>query len=332
MSKTITNSQFIINAISIHGTEFNYDKTNYINNHTKVIITCCEHGEFFQTPSAHIALKQGCPNCGIIKCIESREIKYKNKELKRITPKPFTTQEFIQKAIYKHGNYFNYSDINYINNHTKIIIICPKHGKFKQLPYHHLGGNGCSKCRYENLSLLQPKSTIQFITEANKIHKNKFDYSLTDYKQANSKVIIICKYHGQFKQTPNHHLHGTECPVCIKRISKMEIKFLDHFNIPNRQVYIGRKIVDGFDPKTNTIYEYLGDYWHGNPDKYEPMEYNKICHKTHGNLHTEIMTKFNIFKNKGYNVKYIWENDWKKFNDGLDNIPKILEYNHDQIT
>jgi hypothetical protein len=38
------------------------------------------------------------------------------------------------------------------------------------------------------------------------------------------------------------------------------------------------------------------------------------------------MEKFNIFKNKGYNIKYIWENDWKNFKTGDDTVPKICDF------
>jgi hypothetical protein len=54
--------------------------------------------------------------------------------------------------------------------------------------------------------------------------------------------------------------------------------------------------------------------------------YNKKCKKTFGELYYETLIKFNKLKNLGYNVKYIWELDWKRFKSGLVSIPKILEY------
>jgi hypothetical protein len=41
-----------------------------------------------------------------------------------------------------------------------------------------------------------------------------------------------------------------------------------------------RKPVDGYDENTNTVYEYLGDYWHGNPEKFYPKDINRDCKKT----------------------------------------------------
>ena len=58
-----------------------------------------------------------------------------------------TTDEFIQESILKHGNNYDYSLVNYINDKTKVKIICPIHGEFKQSSGHHLRGNGCPICK-----------------------------------------------------------------------------------------------------------------------------------------------------------------------------------------
>lgn len=58
-----TTEDFVSKAIKIHKDKYNYDKVNYINNHTKVTITCCIHGDFEQIPNAHLQ-GQGCPKCG----------------------------------------------------------------------------------------------------------------------------------------------------------------------------------------------------------------------------------------------------------------------------
>jgi len=34
-----------------------------------------------------------------------------------------------------------------------------------------------------------------------------------------------------------------------------------------------------YDSKANTIYEFLGDYWHGNPVKYDKNNTNEKCKK-----------------------------------------------------
>ena len=119
-----------------------------------------------------------------------------------------TTENFIEDAIKVHGNKYDYSLVEYINTRTKVKIICKKHGVFEQSPYVHLTGSGCKKC-------ISRKYTLnEFLEKCNKIHNNKYDYSLVDYKFNNTKVKIICPIHGVFEQNPNHHLNGHSCKRC----------------------------------------------------------------------------------------------------------------------
>lgn len=53
-----------------------------------------------------------------------------------------------------------------------------------------------------------------FLEKALKLHGDKYDYSSVDYVNSKLKVIIICKKHGEFLQTPNSHLMGQGCPLC----------------------------------------------------------------------------------------------------------------------
>lgn len=71
--------------------------------------------------------------------------------------KRLTQEEFIMKAIEKHGNEYDYSKVNYINGDSKIIIICPKHGEFLQRARAHVNdGQGCPEC-----AKLQRKKTCK---------------------------------------------------------------------------------------------------------------------------------------------------------------------------
>lgn len=54
---------FVEKARNIHGDKYDYSKVEYVDSFTKVCIICPEHGEFWQTPSAHIHLREGCPKC-----------------------------------------------------------------------------------------------------------------------------------------------------------------------------------------------------------------------------------------------------------------------------
>ena len=120
-----------------------------------------------------------------------------------------TTEEFIRDAKNIHGSKYNYNLVIYEYSKTKVKIICPDHGVFKQTPSHHLMGcEGSSKCNKNFMN------KDKFIEKANNIHNFKYDYSLTKYKNSKTKIKIICSEHGIFTQTPNSHLNGVGCPKC----------------------------------------------------------------------------------------------------------------------
>lgn len=58
------------------------------------------------------------------------------------------------------------------------------------------------------------KTTEQFVQEARLVHGDKYDYSKSDYKGKDIKVVIICPVHGDFTQRPHNHLQGQGCPKC----------------------------------------------------------------------------------------------------------------------
>ena len=74
------------------------------------------------------------------------------KELNNHLKVEHKTEIFIQKARKIHGDKYDYSKVEYINSRTPILIICPIHGQFYQLPKKHLLGQGCKECGYERLS------------------------------------------------------------------------------------------------------------------------------------------------------------------------------------
>ena len=125
-----------------------------------------------------------------------------------------TTEEFIKDARKKHGNKYDYSKVVYVNNRTKVCIICPEHGEFWQVPFSHLQGQGCPKCRNEATGERFRSSKEDFIKKAREKHGDKYDYSKVDYVGVLKKVCIICPKHGEFWQEANNHLRGQGCPKC----------------------------------------------------------------------------------------------------------------------
>lgn len=72
-------------------------------------------------------------------------------------------------------------------------------------------------------------------------------------------------------------------------------------------------LADGYDPATNTIYEFHGSYWHGDPKVYAPDEFNKTTSCTFGELYQKTLKKEQIIKDLGYNLVVMWESEYNNF-------------------
>lgn len=203
MSKNIAikTAEFIEKAIKIHGNKFDYSKVEYNGSHSKVSIVCHEHGEFYQSPTNHLS-GNGCPKCAW---------KYNHGKY-RLT----TLQTFLTQANEIHKGKYDYSKVEWKNTYTKIIIICPLHGEFTQIPQNHIRLKcGCRKCGREiTKSKINKYNTIYFLKHAKNIHGGRYDYSKSQCFSATDKVEITCSIHGSFKQIANQHLKGHGCPSC----------------------------------------------------------------------------------------------------------------------
>lgn len=107
------------------------------------------------------------------------------------------------------------------------------------------------------------------------------------------------------------------CLSCApKGKSKIATQWLDGLNIPVREYRVpGTKyIADGFDPKLNTLYEFLGDYWHGNLEKYLPEDINTKVGCSFEELFIKTTEKLTAYKKLGYTVVYIWESEYNCHN------------------
>jgi len=106
-------------------------------------------------------------------------------------PTKLTTEQFIAKARAVHGNHYDYSLVEYMNNSTRIKIICPVHGIFLQLPCTHLRGAICKACSVDKVR----HTKDSFIAKAREFHGDRYDYSLVAYKNNITRVIVICPTH-----------------------------------------------------------------------------------------------------------------------------------------
>lgn len=130
----------------------------------------------------------------------------------------YTTQQLIQQFKKTHGDRYDYSLVEYVRSTEKVTIICRKHGAFEQLPNMHRKGQGCAACMYDG-----KRSTLSdILIKFKEAHGDRYDYSLVKYKNIDTKVNIICKEHGIFRQSPYHHQRGNGCPKCIGRNKTQE--------------------------------------------------------------------------------------------------------------
>lgn len=302
----LTTEEFIIRANKIQGNKYDYSKVEYVDYNTKVCIICPEHGEFWQTPNKHL-LGQGCPKCG--------------------NTKKLSLTEFIERSRKIHGNKYDYSKARYVNNGTKVCIICPIHGEFWQTPHNHLIGRGCNKCKNNKISVSETKTTEKFVLEARKVHGDKYDYSKTEYLSAKDKVCIVCPEHGDFWQEASSHISGCGCPKCNHIISKAETEIAEYVRslydgevITNcRNMLAEHKELDIYIPSLKVAFEYDGMIWHS--DRY----------RVDANYH---LKKTEECANKGIKLYHIFEYEWINRQEIVkDKIKHIIgvnynEYNH----
>jgi len=299
-------TQFVKEAKEVHGNFYDYREVVYKTARLKVSIKCPLHGVFTQTPGAHLN-GNACPSCtehgfkpgekasiyvlrsedgsymkiGIAGDVESRlgklrkstpfdfsiieEFQFdfgldafntekeahkigasanfsgfdgatewflfdqkvidfisehkekftdrKNKSRREFSPREqekisIRQRDFIEKSLAVHGGKYDYSLVEYKNGNTKVKIKCPDHGIFEQNPLSHKKGIGCSRCSGYKIT------TEDAIASFRKVHGQRYDYSLVEYKNAKTNVKIKCRLHGVFEQTPDSHKGGSGCSAC----------------------------------------------------------------------------------------------------------------------
>jgi len=229
--KVYTTSDFKIDSINKHNDRYDYSLVDFKNKKTKVQIICDVHGIFEQIPYRHV-IGAGCPKCVnkksqyqfIKECNEKHNyeydyslVKYFNctQNIKIICKVHGEFKQnaehhlrgckcpkcqgcfkdiklFIEQSNDIHSNRYDYSIAEYVNNRTKVKIICEKHGVFEQIPKHHLKGSGCPLCtnnsKGENsiVRLLNNKN-IKYIRQktfddcSSIVKKLQFDFYLQEY-------------------------------------------------------------------------------------------------------------------------------------------------------
>ena len=318
MTKKMTTAEFIVKAKLVHGALYDYSLTEYIGSHDYIKVGCGIHGYYETFATSHL-IGRKCPHCAQLQRVQTKTLNFET--------------DLLPLAEKIHNNLYDYSLVDYVKLKEKVIILCPFHGEFKQTMNNHIDlKQGCPKCAPAKISrvkreparsakagraisLAQRFTKDQFVERAQKIHGEKYNYDSVQYETTMVKVNIACSTHGSFFQTPGHHLAGQGCPKCFAKCSKVEQQWLDKMNIPeeNRQVSVrlsdGSYIkADGF--QDNTVYEFWGDFWHGNPDLYSPDKINPKTKTTFGELYEATLRKRQKILESGFNLVEIWESNF----------------------
>ena len=220
-SQTKPLEMFLIEAREVHSDKYDYSKAVYSGANKKICIICPEHGEFWQTPSAHINNKQGCPFCGRVRAGLGNRL---------------NNDSFIEKANKIHNNKYDYSKVQYKTYDIPVTITCPIHGDFEQTPDAHLQGKGCPTCGYKislaehtiEQTIVNALPNIEFIKHNRDVIKPyELDFFVPDRSIAIEYNGI--KWHSEeYKNDKNYHLMKTN--ACNEQNIKLIHIFEDEFH------------------------------------------------------------------------------------------------------
>ena len=147
-----------------------------------------------------------------------------------------------------------------------------------------------------------------------------------EYVNSSKSVECECEKGHKCYPIPSSIQQGCGmCPKCSRKgFSKVQIDWLNHVSEEEKiaiqhaenegEYRIGRYKIDGYCKETNTVYEFHGDFWHGNPKFYDNNEINPVNKKSFGKLFKATLHKELYIKNRGYNYVCIWEHEWNLAN------------------
>lgn len=220
--KSCDTESFIKKSLSIHGAKCDYSKVNYVRNNSKVEIKCIEHDEiFYQSPMKHL--------CGIgcLKCVSRKHSR------KKVSNK----DEFIKKAKIKHGEKYDYSEVEYVRSNENVKIFCKGHGGyFYQRPGNHLNGANCSKCKKSKgevkISNILKNLNIEYVEQfsfddCKYVRKLKYDFVVF----VNTRKACI-EYNGEQHYNPISAFGGEDNLKIIKLKDDIKLDYCRKNNIP----------------------------------------------------------------------------------------------------
>lgn len=305
----LTNEEVIRRCKEKHGDKYLYDRVNYINDETNILIGCKIHGYFWQNARNHYKLGCGCPVCA--------------GNMKE------TNDSFIAKAQKVHGCFYDYSQVKYVDNKTKVVIICPYHGVFEQSPNKHLFGYGCRKCAVEkrqqtmlkkygakhalqsNEILSRMKSTVKSKYGTDNVMKVEFIKCLVDkvkihngsYGRSSTEDILYSKLVDLF---------GTEC--VIRQYKDSRYPFCCDFYIKPLDLFI----------ELNAFWSHGGHWFDSSSTSdlrklYSWISKDKAFYKCAANVWTKADVKKRQIAAKNH-IRYVvfWDNNLSDFDSWVE--------------
>lgn len=311
---------FIGRVTNVHNGYYTYKDVHFVNNYTKVSVTCPIHGDFLILPKNHLK-GQGCPICGKNKAKQYHRGNYQN---------------FVSNLFKKFGEQFSVPNIKeeYVNEHSTITLQCNKGHIFDRTPNTFFRGNlhlPCPVCSKEALAKEQTKTNEQFKADVIKLYgKEKYDISNTIYVKSDRPIIVKCNECGRyFTIVANSFLRGHGCPYhnCNSSIKEKEIKeLIENWGFDClrncRNVLPSGKELDIYIPSKKIAIEFDGLYWHNELNKSKNYHINKTieCEKLGIKL-------IHIFEDEWINKKEIVASllrDFLGYNDITINIDDCI--------
>jgi len=121
----------------------------------------------------------------------------------------------------------------------------------------------------------------------------------------------ICNYLHKSEIKIRNYAHSIVSIRWLTGIAEKENIHIRHAqNGGEYQIPSTKFKVDGFCEENNTVYEFYGDYFHGNPLAYESTYFNSVCRKSMGELYAKTIKRENKIKELGYELVTIWERDF----------------------
>jgi hypothetical protein len=220
-------------------------------------------------------------------------------------------EEFIARALKKHGRKYGYEKVVYTTALTPVDITCPVHGVFRQAPADHLAGKGCRVCYRDFQRKTGGGRRISFEKyreRAIQVHAGKYAYEVpAGFIGKRTKVNIICPKHGIFRATIDNHVNnGSGCPRCGVNLSlaENEVYNLVKSLCPDA-VQRDRKTIAPFEldvavPSVRIAFEFNGEHWHS----------VRIADRHDKSKTLKHLSKWKRCHEAGYALFTIWASDW----------------------